>query len=116
MQETLFHIVGDADWALAQKAGTYTPSGFAAEGFVHLSQKHQILRPANLLYEGRKDLVLLVIEPTLLAADVVFEPGSHGEAELFPHLYGPLNVDAVTDVVAFPSQADGSFVLPEALS
>ncbi len=112
MQETLFHIIGHSDWQRAQERGSYTPAGFDAEGFIHLSLRGQILRPANLLYAGRDDLLLLVIDPRRVAADVVFEPGSHGETEHFPHLYGELNLDAVTSTVDFPCGEDGSFVLP----
>ncbi len=115
MQETLFHIVGRSNWAAAQALGYYEPDGFDAEGFIHLSLKHQILRPANLLYTGRDDLMLLVIDHAKLTAEVIFEPGSHGEAEHFPHLYGRMNLDAVEGVIDFPGEPDGSFVLPEAL-
>ncbi len=111
----LFHIISRADWQNAQDAGEYRPAGLAHEGFIHLSQQSQILRPANLLYRGRNDLCLLVIEPELVAAKVVFEPGSHGETEHFPHLYGVLNIDAVIDVIDFPCGPDGSFELPDTL-
>lgn len=108
----LFHIIGRKGWVAAEAVGEYKPPGLATEGFVHLSKKSQILRPANLLYRGRNDLELLVIDPERLESEVVFEPGSHGESEDFPHLYGPLNIDAVVDVVTFPCLDDGSFVLP----
>ncbi|NNC79025.1 MAG: DUF952 domain-containing protein [Acidimicrobiales bacterium] len=111
----LFHILGADEWAAAQAVGWYEPDGFAAEGFVHLSERDQILRPANLLYRGQADLSLLRIDPARLEAEVVYEPGSHGEAELFPHLYGQLNIDAVDDVIGFPCEPDGSFVLPAGL-
>jgi len=111
----LFHIIGSADWADAQAAGRYAPDQFAFEGFIHLSEREQILRPANLLYLDRADLLLLRIDPELLRADVVYEPGSHGEPELFPHLFGQLNLDAVIGVVPFPCEPDGSFVLPSEL-
>jgi len=112
MEPVVFHIVGSPDWADAQDRGRYAPDAFAADGFVHLSNRDQILRPANLLYSGRTDLKLLVIEVSRLRARVVYEPGSHGEDELFPHLYGQLNLDAVIDVVDFPCNPDGTFALP----
>ena len=110
--ERLFHIVDRDAWAEAERLGRYAPDSVAIEGFIHLSELAQVLRPANLLYCGRHDLVLLVIEPGALRADVVYEPGSHGEDEHFPHLYGPLNLDAVVAVVDFPCRADGHFELP----
>ncbi len=115
MTKVLFHIIDATTWDEARELGVYEPPGFATEGFIHLSGHDQILRPANLLYQGRYGLLLLVIDSTALESDVVWEPGSHGEAELFPHLYGPLNPDAVTRTVPFPCEADGTFRLPSGL-
>lgn len=111
-QSLVYRIIGEQEWATAQSAGEFVPDRFGEEGFVHLSGKDQVLRPANLLYKGRADLSLLVIDVSQLKAELVYEPGSHGETELFPHLYGHLNVDAVIDVIDFPSEPDGSFQLP----
>ncbi len=116
MTDRLFHIVARSDWSEAETLGRYAPDSYAVEGFIHLSRLDQVLRPANLLYRGRSDLVLLVVEPERLRPDVVFEPGSHGEDELFPHLYGPLNLDAVVAVIDFPAGNDGGFELPAELS
>jgi len=111
----VYRIIGNEEWKVARTAGEYVPERFGDEGFVHLSSAGQVLRPANLLYSGRNDLKLLVIDVDKLEAELRYEPGSHGEEELFPHLYGHLNVDAVTDVIDFPCEPDGSFQLPESL-
>lgn len=112
----LFHIIDSAQWNVAKLENEYRPERFKTEGFIHLSKKDQILRPANLLYQGQQNLLLLIIDPDMLEAEVVYEPGSHGESELFPHLYGPLNVNAVIDDVLFPCEPDGSFTLPDGLT
>ncbi len=109
----LFHIIASDAWAEAEERGEYRPPSLQTDGFIHLSAKSQILRPANLLYSGRRDLQLLVIDPDTLTSKVIFEPGSHGESEDFPHLYGPLNLDAVTSVLAFACRDDGTFELPD---
>jgi hypothetical protein len=67
-------------------------------------------RHARRLFQGRRDLVLLVIDPELVTADFRCEDGGNGN--FYPHVYGPLNVSAVTAVVAFEPNADGSFELP----
>ncbi len=103
----LFHIAGIADWEHAQQAGVYDV-GLAQDGFIHLSGRHQVLTPANLWYVGRTDLVLLVIDEAKLTSELVREPGT-GTDVLFPHLYGPLNIDAVDDAVAFVPDDDGTF-------
>ena len=111
----VYRIASRDEWARAKAVGSLIPDRFDAEGFVHLSKRHQILRPANLLYSGQDDLLLLVTDVAKLTADLIFEPGSHGEDEHFPHLYGPLNLDAVVSTIGFPCEVDGSFVLPEEL-
>ena len=112
MASELYHIIGRDDWAEAERLGRYAPDGYAIEGFIHLSKGDQLLRPANLLYRARNDLSLLRIDPERLRAELLYEPGSHGEDELFPHLYGALNLDAVIGTIAFPPNPDGSFDLP----
>lgn len=115
MTSVLFHIIGSADWDEARTSPYYEPASLRSEGFIHLSKKEQILRPAHLLYAGRTDLLLLVIDADALTSKLVWEPGSHGEAEHFPHLYGALDVDAVERWVDFPCDAMGTFELPDDL-
>jgi uncharacterized protein (DUF952 family) len=107
----ILHITSRADWEGAQLLGDYRLDTLATEGFIHCSTPNQVLGPANAIYRGRGDLVLLVIDPTLLAADLVYED-CYEAGEAFPHIYGPLNLDAVSRVVPFPPLPDGTFNLP----
>ena len=107
----ILHIAQRAEWEAARSAGGYLADTLASEGFIHCSTPAQVLGPANALYHGQTDLVLLVIEEARLVARLVYED-SHGNGEHFPHIYGPLNIDAVTRVVPFPPGPDGHFVLP----
>ena len=95
---TLLHMSTADAWA----AGRIDPA--PGEEFVHLSRPDQVHVPANLLYAGRRDLVLLAVDADRLTAEVRVEGG-------FPHLYGPLPADAVFDVAPFPPDDDGSFHL-----
>jgi uncharacterized protein (DUF952 family) len=105
-----FHITTREDWAAAADAGVYRPDSLAAEGFIHLSNERQWLATANRFYRGRSGLVLLCIDPGRLHARVVLEPA---DGDLFPHLYGALNLDAVVDVFDLPVQGDGTIGVPE---
>ena len=109
----LLHITTSEEWSRCE-GGTYRAPSLGTEGFIHLSTADQVLTPANERYRGRRDLVLLVIDPLRLVAPVVFED-SYGAGTKFPHLYGELNRDAVIDVADFPPNPDGSFSLPAAL-
>ena len=104
----LLHITTDVAWARAQTAGQYVPDAFATEGFVHCSEAHQVIRVANLRFVGRTDLQLLWIESDRLASPVVHENLEGGE-ELFPHVYGPIDLEAVVAVTPFRPGADGRF-------
>ena len=109
----IVHIAEQATWQSALDAGIYSAPSLQTEGFIHFSTPAQVIRVANALYTGRPDLLLLVVDPADLAADLRYEAPVHEDSEeLFPHLYGPLNLDAVTDVLPFPPRADGLFVLP----
>jgi glutathione S-transferase len=109
----IFHIATRDDWEQASGVGAYTRSSvgktLAEEGFIHASQASQVTRTANKFYRDVPgELLVLVIDPDLLHAEVRYEdvPG----AELpFPHIYGPLNTDAVVEVRPLPTGPDGSF-------
>jgi uncharacterized protein (DUF952 family) len=128
----LYHITPGAEWAAAQASGEYRLSTrgktLAEEGFIHCSHAHQVVSVADAIYRGTTGLVLLVIDPAAVRAEIREEalgrvgPGPGGGAdrlagagERFPHIYGPLNVDAVVDVLPFEPTADGSFELPASL-
>lgn len=110
----ILHITTRAAWEDAQAARVYRPASLASEGFIHFSSPAQVTRVADAFYRGQPDLVLLVVDPARLRAPLRYEPPAEdaSSAERFPHLYGPLNLDAVVSVVPFPPGADGTFSLP----
>ena len=111
----LLHVTTRAEAEAAAAAGRYLPRAFAAEGFVHASWPHQVVRVANLRFAGQTDLVLLEIDPARLAARVVEENLEGGE-ELFPHVYGPIPWESVVAVHPFPWDAARGFGLPADLA
>ncbi len=114
------HITTRAQWEQAQKAGEYRAPSLQDAGFIHFSYPHQVVGVANAFYRGQAGLVLLAVDSTRLTAELKNEPPYHPSASdeapapdnLFPHLYGALNLDAVTAVHDFPPNVDGSFNLP----
>lgn len=108
---TLVHLCGRDDWAAASSAGEHRPASLSETGFVHLSTVEQVHLPANRLFAGRRDLVLLYLNPDRLNAPLRWEPGvlTDPPGMLFPHLYGPLPTAAVIAVTDYAPGPDGSF-------
>jgi uncharacterized protein (DUF952 family) len=111
----LYHITTAADWATARAGGEYRLSTrgktLAEEGFIHCSHAHQVVRVADAIYRGERGLVLLVIDPGAVRAEIR-EEALGGTGERFPHLHGLLNVDAVVEVLPFEPTEAGTFELP----
>ena len=107
----LVHLCSNDEWRAAQARGAHRPESLGAVGFVHLSLPEQVHLPANRLYAGRTDLVLLHIDPARLSSPVRWEPGvaTDPDGMVFPHLYGELPVGAVINVTLYPPAEDGSF-------
>jgi uncharacterized protein (DUF952 family) len=109
--DVLVHLCGAQEWSRARGSGGIRPAAAGGFEYIHLSTPEQVHLPANRLYRGRDDLVLLHVDPALLDAPVRWEPGvaTDPESMLFPHLYGPLPVRAVINVTAYPPGPDGTF-------
>lgn len=108
----LLLVLCDAeDWRTAQHRGEHHPDSLSDLGFVHLSTPEQVHLPANRLYAGRTDLLLLHVDPARLTAAIRWEPGvaTDPESMLFPHLFGALPLDAVTSVTHYRPNVDGMF-------
>lgn len=107
----LLHLCPIDDWSAAQTEGELRPESLTSAGFIHLSAPEQVHLPANRLYRGRDDLVLLHIDPTHLDSPVRWELGvaTDPESMVFPHLYGPLPVEAVIHVTSYLPDTDGMF-------
>lgn len=105
------HLCTAADFEAARPTGQYHPPSLTEVGFIHLSTPQQVHLPANRLYAGQTDLVLLYLNPDLLEAPLRWEPGVPGDpvSMLFPHLYGPLPVVAVTSITRYLPGRDGYF-------
>lgn len=112
----ILHITTRTAWetAVAGPETEYRAESLDNEGFIHCSTVAQVLGPANDFYKGQTGLVLLCIDPTQVAVPIVYED-CYETGQIFPHIYGPLPVTAVTQVLPFPPNPDGSFSLPPEL-
>ncbi|WZO97790.1 DUF952 domain-containing protein [Isosphaeraceae bacterium EP7] len=107
----VFHITTRDAWEHALEAGEYRSDTLATEGFIHASTREQVLSTANRFFAGRDDLLVLRIDVSKLASPLRLELGADVQ-ELFPHLHGPLNLDAVTGARPLEPDARGHFTGP----
>lgn len=112
----IYHITIPLVWEAAQKEGVYHSVSLAEEGFIHCSKAEQILRVANTWFSGEEILVLLEIDPDKLMPELRWEAGTDKQDELFPHLYGPINLEAVKRTLEMRPGNGGQFSLPVQLT
>jgi uncharacterized protein (DUF952 family)/ribosomal protein S18 acetylase RimI-like enzyme len=111
----LVHLTEPAAWRAALDTGALRPPSLAGQGFVHLSTPEQVHLPAGRLFPGRRDLVLLVVDPARLTDPVRWAPGVPGDPPgmRFPHLHGPLPTGAVVAVVPYRPPAEPVLPRPD---
>jgi uncharacterized protein (DUF952 family) len=89
----IYHIATSEEWNLHRDSATYEPGAFKREGFIHCSTSEQVKGVLQRYYAGVTDLILLHIDESKLTALLKYEEAtSH---ELFPHVFGPINKDAI---------------------
>ncbi len=100
MDALAYKIIDAADWREALAEGAYAGSQVdIADGYIHLSTADQLSETARKHYAGRENLMLLTVDLEALGDTIVWEPSRGGA--LFPHIYGPLPVRAVTQAAPF---------------
>jgi uncharacterized protein (DUF952 family) len=107
----IFHIAPKDKWLKSRSKGQYSEESLQSEGFIHCSTAEQVVATANRHYKGQDGLVLLNIDTSDIVSVIAYEKGGDS-GEDYPHIFGPINHDAVKDVIDFPASSDGTFVLP----
>lgn len=95
----IYHVTTGGDWETARQKGFYEHPSLSAEGFIHCSQENQVAGVLDRYFAGQSNLVKLVIDTDRLTSHFVFD-WSPSTQDTFPHIYGPINLDAVTEVVS----------------
>ncbi len=115
--DVLLHLCSAPEWRAALAAGVVAPPSLAEVGFVHLSTPDQVELPAQRLFAGRRDMLLLAVDPDRLdgaGIEVRFEPGVHGDpgSMRFPHAYGAIPSSAVLAALPYRPDTEGRFAAP----
>lgn len=110
-ESIIYHMLPAAIWNAQSPDELYEGDTLATEGFIHCTGDQELLiKVANNFYRDTPGpFVILYIDEAAIEAEVLWEAaGMH----TFPHIYGPLNLDAVTKVIPFPQRSDGVFEMP----
>ncbi len=112
----IYHITSRRAWVEATRSGSYTADSLQTEGFIHCSTAAQVLSVAEHFYAGQNGLVLLVVDTERLEAPVKWEqsfpPKGVEAAAAFPHVYGPIGLEAIAVCLDFEPDEGGQFALP----
>jgi uncharacterized protein (DUF952 family) len=90
----IYHITTESEWEAARTNGLYVSPSLAEEGFIHCSQAEQIAGVLERYFTGKTNLVKLSIDTDKLSSRLIYE-WSPSIADTFPHIYGPININAV---------------------
>lgn len=109
----IYHMLPTATWTAHNVDAPYKADTLTTDGFIHCTGDRELLvKVANNFYrDTRGPFVILCIDEALVKSETIWEEaGMHN----FPHIYGPLNLDAIIDIIPFPQRADGVFEMPRA--
>ncbi len=115
----IFHITSRLAWREALQRGDCRAESLKIEGFIHCSTGAQVLPVAEKYYPRQRGLLVLMIDPSLLTSELRWEAPAEGapppgvpEGELFPHIYGPINLDAIVKIYDLENNSDGKHIVP----
>ncbi len=97
----IMHVTPRDEWERAVAEGEYRGDTLATEGFIHCCLPGQLAGVISRYFHGQTALVVLRIKPERLTSPLRWE-SPPGSTETFPHVYGPLDLDAVVEVVRLP--------------
>ena len=104
----IYHLAPVSDWEAAGGLEEYAAESLESEGFIHCSKDHsQAIEVANRLFKGRDDMLVLELDVDRLVSPIKHEAARLGT--VYPHIYGPINTDAVVGVLGLITGEDGRF-------
>lgn len=104
----IYVLMSPKDYASANRTGLWDPASRLAEGFIHASPADQVTRIANKYYRQFDEICIVVLRHERIRSEILWEPATEG---LYPHIYGPLNMDATDRVLSVGKKPDGNFAI-----
>lgn len=107
-EDLLFHITTRDKWKQYQKDGNYEPESFESNGFIRCFTGDQIEDAANRLFPDKDEILLIVIDVSIIREEVKYKEDEE-TGEKFPHILGPLSINAVIDKIDIKAEDNGKF-------
>ena len=112
---TIYKVCSASAWREAERQGVFLGSADdRRDGFIHFSTASQVAGTVAKHFAGQTGLFLIAIDADALGDELKWEPSRGGE--LFPHLYGELDIGAVIKILDLRARSDGSHDIPELAS
>jgi uncharacterized protein (DUF952 family) len=105
----IYLLMDPDDYARALREGVWAPESLRDEGFIHASPADQLTRVANKHYSRFDELRVVALRADRIRSEIRWEPAAGG---LYPHIYGPVNMDAAEHVTTARKDIDGRFAVP----
>jgi uncharacterized protein (DUF952 family) len=102
----IFHLITTKHWEQISDKTDYAPESLSTEGFIHCSTAEQLITTANRFFSEENELVILHVDSNIVTATIKYESADN---QLFPHIYGKLNMDAVIEVSKIIKNSSGEF-------
>ena len=94
----ILYIANEKEFQEINDKETFTSSTLTSEGFIHCSKPNQVIDVVNKHFKGEKSLFILCIDEDMVTSEIKYE-NKHGNTELYPHIYGELNLNSVKKVI-----------------
>jgi uncharacterized protein (DUF952 family) len=104
----IYLLSSQTEYQQALNKGALLRDSLASEGFIHATPRSQLNRLANKYYKDKVQPLILVVDKKLIVPEVKWEPATGG---LYPHIYGALNINAVTKIEEISLNEEGHFQL-----
>ena len=108
----IYHIVNSEDWYEYDQQAGYKLQSLQEEGFIHCSERKQVLGTYRRYFNNKEPLTLIEIDPLKLESELKLEGGQHNDG-LFPHIYGVINKEAIVNARPFHSEEELQKLLEE---
>ncbi len=110
----VYFLISEADYTARPEKSHITSPSLQTEGFMHCSDRSQVVGSANRHFIGTSNTLLLQLNEATLESPLRYDY-SEKHKEYYPHIYGPINVSAVQKIFPMRHNTDGTYLLPEGL-